>query len=192
MIKKFLFICVLLCFSTSASAIDLTLSQKIVLKMAYKIGNKYRVKNDTWGETAAAIIFQESHANSNKFKINGIIIGDKNRRGKPKSLGPGQVQLPAARDVEKWFPEIFKKKFGNFSPTEEELIIALLTDIEFNIEVSVAYFVKMVELADSWEKAILAYNRGLNNNGKDPNDYVEKVKKWRSQIVIPLKKRNWK
>jgi len=185
--KLILMIGILLCFST-AHAIELSNVQKYVLKTAYKYGTQIEWRGQTYGETLASIVFQETKAGAKIYQRNGIIVGDRSKTGHYKSLGPMQVQIPAARDVERWYPIIFKTYFGKYSPTNEELIVALLTYIDFNIRVGAAYFEKMLEMKKSWSQAILAYNRGPYNNGFDPNNYVAKVKNWRLKIILPFLK----
>lgn len=176
---------VFLCFSF-AHAAQLTQMQKHVLKNAYKYGSQIHFRNQTYGETLASIVYQESKAGAKTYQRNGLIVGDRTRRGHFKSLGPMQVQLPAARDVERWYPSIFHGYFGSYSPTDEELIVALLTDIDFNIQIGAAYFKKMIHIKKNWSQAILAYNRGAYNDGTDPNQYVRKVKMWRLKIIKPF------
>lgn len=168
-------------------AYPLTLNQEVCIKLAYKYGNEISWRGDTFGETVASILYQESKANYKKYQTNGVVVGDFNKRRRAKSLGPMQVQLPAARDVEKAFPRVFNKKFGNISPTKEELIIALLTDIDFNIECGAKYFELRLKSKRNWREAILAYNIG-DNGTIDKNDYVRKVLKWRKTIIQPLMK----
>jgi len=158
---------ILLCFlllPNISFAVDcniLTEDQISNLKMAYTIGQKITFNNDHFGETIASILWQETKAGCEKYRSNGFIVGDKNRKGKPKSLGLMQVQIRAARDVEKWYPKIFEKEFGkNYSPTNEELLIRLLIQPEFNISVGAAYYKKMLSIKKNWRKSILAYNRG--------------------------------
>ena len=184
--KLYVLICLLM-FSTSVYAVDLTESQQRILQLAYQHGENIHYKNQTYGETIASIVYQETKAGAKQYQHNGLIVGDKSKKGHYKSLGVMQVQLPAARDVFRWYPEIMISYFGQpYDPTDEELIVALLTDINFNILIGSAYFHKMLELKHSWSKAILAYNRGPYNNGVDPNQYVKKVKHWRKKIILPL------
>ena len=183
---KYIFIFFLLLFPLNVSAIQLDDYQIKYLNYAYKYGNSITYMGQGWGETIASIILQESFAGHKKFTDNGIIIGDKNNQGKPKSLGIMQVQLPAAKDVGRWYPEVFKDKFGDRNPSDEELLIALLIDYRFNIHIGTHYFLKMLEIKQNWRQAILAYNRGANNNGIDYNGYVNKVLNWRLNTVLKL------
>jgi len=186
--KLYILLCLFL-FSTQVYAVDLSESQERILQLAYHHGSQIHYRNQTYGETIASIVYQETKAGAKIYQRNGIIVGDKSKKGHYKSLGVMQVQIPAARDVFRWYPQIMYSYFGRpCYPTDEELIVALLTDVHFNIEVGAAYFRKMLELKHSWSEAILAYNRGAGNDGTDPNNYVQKVKLWRSKIILPLVK----
>jgi hypothetical protein len=187
--KLYVLLCLFL-FSSQVYAVDLTQNQERILQLAYHHGSQIHYKNQSYGETIAAIVYQETKAGAKRYQRNGIIVGDKSRKGHYKSLGVMQIQIPAARDVFRWYPEIMFSYFGRpYYPTDEEIIVALLTDVYFNIEVGTAYFHKMLEMKKSWSGAILAYNRGVANDGTDPNNYVHLVKKWRLEIVLPLIKK---
>ena len=167
---------------TSPAEAKFSDNQIAVMKMAYKHGNRIQWRGEGWGRTFAAVIWQESKGNWKRYQVNGVVVGDMDRHGNPKSLGPSQMQLLTARDIERWYPILFKLKFGPYSPTDEELIIALLIDIEFNIQCGAAYFDYLLHLKNDWRKAVLAYNRGPGGIG-DPNDYVSKVTSWRKTII---------
>ena len=166
-------------------AAELSQNQKTCIELAYKHGNRVTLHGERMGETVASILWQESKGNYKVYQKNGVVVGDLDKRGRPKSLGPMQVQVPTARDLERWYPMLFKLKFGIYSPTDEELIIALLTDIEFNIQCGAQYFQWLLNRTGNYNKAILSYNRGTGGVG-DPNDYVRKVKQWRKIIVLPF------
>lgn len=164
--------------------IELTNNQLKNLQIAYNIGNKVEWRGEKYGETVASILWQESHAGSIKFQNKGIILGDINSKGKPKSLGLMQVQLQTAKDVIRWYPYIKDKHcYGKF-PTDEFLILKLLTDDKFNIEIGSLYYKKMLELKKDWSDAILSYNIGPNGI-IDINDYLKKVKNNRLEIILP-------
>lgn len=160
------------------------------ITIAYQEGNKINLYGDTWGETVASIAYQESWCNGSTWQTNGVVVGDRNNKGKPRSLGVMQVQVRTAREVGKKFPEIFREKYGDRDPSDEELTIDLLVDITFNIRVGVHYFAYLLEYRNGdVDKAILSYNRGTGKKLKDINDYVRRVKKWRKTVVIPLVKK---
>ena len=171
----------------SAKTIDLEPRQEACIETAYRIGKEIYLYGDTWGETAASIAYQESHCGRDKFRTNGVVVGDINSKGKPRSLGVMQVQVPTARHVGRMFPHVFQYKYGDRIPTDEELTIDLLVDMEFNIRVGVHYFAWLLEYRNGdWNKAVLSYNRGTGQRLNDINDYVRKVKKWRKKIVLPF------
>lgn len=180
-------IAVLLVLSwSSAFAKPLEPQQKECIELAYETGNKITLYGDTWGETAASIAYQESHCNRSRFQNNGVVVGDMNSKGKPRSLGMMQVQVATARHVGKLFPHIFKEKYGDRTPSDEEITIDLLIDPKFNVTIGVHYFAWLLDYRNgNWSMAVLSYNRGTGINLTDVNDYVRKVKKWRKTIVIP-------
>lgn len=170
----------------SAKTIKPEPQQGECIEIAYEEGNKITLYGNTWGETIASIAYQESHCNGSKFQTEGVVVGDKNSKGRPKSLDPMQVQVPTARHVGKLFPHLFQEKYGDRRPTNEELTIDLLTDIRFNIRIGVHYYAWLMTYRNGdWSKAVLSYNRGTGYNLTDVHDYVSKVKKWRKQVIIP-------
>ena len=180
--------------STVVLAGDITLQQAQVncIQMAYDEGEKINLYGDTWGQTAASIAFQESHCNHSAFRSGGVVVGDLNSEGRPRSLGVMQMQLKTARYVNSKFPYLFKERYGNRIPSDEELTIDLLIDNRFAIRLGVYYFAYLLERKDGkWGDAILAYNRGPTNT-VDVNDYVRKVKDWRLIRIIPYLKGNYK
>lgn len=172
--------------------IQLEQSQVQCLRTAYEEGEKIELYGDTWGQTIASIAYQESHCNGSTWQTSGIVIGDLNHRGKPRSLGVMQIQLPTSREVGKRFPHIFKDRYGDRQPTDEELTIDLLIDTSFNIKIGVHYYAYLLEYrGGDWEKTILSYNRGIGHNISDINDYVKKVKHWRKNVIFPFLKGNY-
>jgi hypothetical protein len=179
---------VLVC--TSAFALKkLEPQQEECIQMAFEEGSKLYLYGDTWGETAASIAWQESHCGYSKFAPHGVVVGDMNSNGKPRSLGWFQVQVPTARHMGKVFPQLFKDKYGDRIPSDEELTIDLLIDKRFNVKVGVHYFAWLMNYRNgNWNKAVLSYNRGTGQNLVDVNDYVRKVRKWRKTVIIPYLK----
>ena len=155
--------------STNINAQELTENKKNTLKIVYSYGQLIEFNNKEMGEELASICFQESKGNSKIFQTNGKIVGDSN-----KSFGPMQVQLRSARDVARWNPAIFEKKFNSTSPTNNQLKKALLEDLHFNIAVGAAYFKKMLDLKKDLHEAIIAYNKGPNSK-KKTKVYLVKV-----------------
>jgi hypothetical protein len=196
--KKFLllFICVFM-FSTPALAQqrELEMGQIATLLMAKRFGNEINEFGETWPRVCMSILYQESWANHTRYQTNGVVVGDKDSRGRAKSLGPMQVQRETARFVGSTkYPDIFWRQFGTLTPTDEELTIALLTDLEFNIEIGCNYFhYLLVRYNGNWRKAILAYNRGPGGveDGRDPNNYLSRVLGWMDTIARDVQKQNY-
>jgi hypothetical protein len=178
---------VLVCaIGTCAFAQKLEPQQQTCIEIAYEEGSQIELYGDTWGETAASIAYQESHCNSKVYQTEGVVVGDLNSNGRPRSLGVMQVQVATARHVGEVFPNVFMRKYGDRRPSDEELAVDLLIDMRFNITVGVHYFAWLLEYRNgNWDKAVLSYNRGTGYNLKDINDYVRKVRGWRRTIVIP-------
>lgn len=167
-------------------------AQARCIQMVYDIGNTIEIYGDIWGETIAGIAYQESWCNSSRWKTHGVVIGDLNSKGVPRSLGIMQVQVPTARWIGKKYPHIFKDMYGERTPTDEEIAIDLLIDNRFNIIIGSHYFKAMLSYRKGdWNKAILSYNRGVGSNLKDVNNYVYLVKKWRKTRIIPFIKGNY-
>ena len=162
------------------------------IQTAYRLGKKIELYGDTWGYTAAAIAYQESHCNSSKWHTNGVIVGDKDRYGRPKSLGIMQVQVPTAREINKHYPFLFENQYGDKTPTDDEIAVDLLIYPEFNIIMGVHYIAHLLQYrGGDWEFAILSYNRGTGHNLTDVNDYVRKVKHWIKTVIRPVIRGNY-
>lgn len=173
--------------------IKLEQNQVKCIQMAYDIGSAIEVYGDTWGETVAGIAYQESWCNSSRWQTKGVVVGDLNSKGVPRSLGIMQVQIPTARWVGTKFPHIFKDKYGDRRPSDEEIAIDLLINDRFNITVGAHYYVSMLSYRKGdWGFAILSYNRGTGKELNDINNYVYMVKKWRKTVIIPYLKGNYK
>lgn len=165
--------------------------QKLNLQLGWAFGSRVEWRGDVYPRTIQSIIFQESHAGSSDFIKDGVIIGDLDRHGKPKSLGIPQMQVPTARFVGSKFPVVFTSKFGTMEPTDEEIIIALLTDSVWSIWMCASYFDWLLDEMGSYKAAILAYNMGptgarefiarYGDAGK--SKYVRSVLEYRRGII---------
>lgn len=179
----------LVCAWGTVFAKTLEPQQQECIEMAFEEGSKIEMYGDTWGETAASIAYQESHCDRSKFQTEGFVVGDLNSKGRPRSLGSFQVQVPTARHIGEVFPHLFEEKYGDRNPSDEELAVDLLIDKRFNTKLGVHYFAWLFEYRKgNWDKAILSYNRGTGSNLEDVNDYVRKVRKWRKTVIIPYLK----
>ena len=173
---KYLLFLVTLCFSLEASASvqnakhsvntfaynekHFTPKQIYLMKLAEKEGAKIG-----FPKTIQAILWQETHAG-----VYGPVSYAKAPIGK-NAYCPMQIKLGTARDV------LVKYKMP-IPKTEEELLVKLLTDDEFCIKLGALYFKMLHDKTKNWSKAVLAYNQGLGGmrQGKDPGDYVKKIK----------------
>ena len=180
-------------YGNASKIITLEQRQAECIQMVYEIGSQVEAFGDTWGETVASIAYQESWCNSSRWQTNGVVVGDLNSKGTPRSLGIMQVQIPTAREVGKKFPHIFKDRYGERRPSDEEIAIDLLIDNKFNATVGIHYYVNMLNYRKGdWDFAILSYNRGTGKVLDDINNYVYMVKKWRTTVIIPFIKGNYK
>lgn len=107
--------------------------------------------------------------------------GDVNSPFGKKSYGVMQIQLNTAKYI---LTKMLNKKLP---PTDEELIVRLVTDDEYCIRLGAIYFKYLFEKFSEekdyrtrWRKAILSYNAGIGNVKKygfsyDPNRYLKKT-----------------
>lgn len=141
--------------------LSFTKEQQYWLDLAYTEGSKIGMP-----ETIQAIILQESTAG-----VNGP-IGDIGNGFGRRSYCPMQVTIRAARDVFRSYPEL------DVYPTDEELLVALLTDDVFCVRMGTLYFSLMLSRTSSWSQAVLAYNRGAvgSREWDDPVGYLPGIR----------------
>ena len=98
-----------------------------------------------------------------------------------RSYGVMQVKVVAAHDVLRLHPEL-----GKFH-TDDQLIARLITDDEFNIRVASAYLKFLRRHKHSDQKALVAYNIGMNAARRvmDAADfkYVRRVERYLADVV---------
>ena len=121
--------------TTSYAKNIVTLEEEQVkcIQMVYDISNNIEAYGDTWGETIASIAYQESWCNGSHWRTHGVVVGDLNSKGVPRSLGIMQVQVPTARWVNTKFPHIFRNRYGERTPSDEEIAIDLLIDNDLKL-----------------------------------------------------------
>lgn len=152
----------------------LTPEQIDLLGMAYSIG--YRDGGEAQARLVQGVLLQET--------IAGLLgrLGHLSAPLGKRSYGVMQVKVVAARDVLRLHPE-----FGKFH-TDDQLITRLITDDEFNIRVASAYLKFLREHKRNDQKALVAYNIGMNAARRvmDPSDfkYVKKVERYLA-VVVP-------
>ena len=146
----------------------LTDEQTQLLHSAYEIG--FEDGGHEHAEVLQAVLLQET--------IAGQLgrIGHMTARVGKRSYGVMQVKVSAARDVLKKH-----KHFGRFR-SDEELIVALMTDDEFNMRIASKFLLFLGKKTDSVEAALVAYNIGLRASRKiaDPNNFKYVVRTQRN------------
>lgn len=165
---------VLVISSVNAEAVQemrFTKEQQYWLDLAYVEGSKIG-----WPETIQAILLQESTAG-----VNGPVGDIGNGFGK-RSYCPMQVTIRAARDVLRSHPEL------DVYPTDEELLVALLSNDLFCMRMGALYFALMLDRTRNWSQAVLAYNRGASGarSWEDPVQYLPGIREH-----IKLRVRNY-
>lgn len=123
-------------------------------------------------ETLLAIATIETKLGSYKKTDYGI-VGDTYAVFGDRSYGLCQVKLQTARFVLRKHPEL-----GTFK-TDEHLLVALITDNEFNAKVGAKYYRMMLDRFGNWRQALIAYNAGPGNAKKwrDPLNYADRALK---------------
>lgn len=159
--------------------INLTVEQEKYLKIAYKEGLAVG-----FAEEVQALVCIESRAGEyGKHKYGIVSKHDRNKSFGRQSYGPTQFQLKTARSVIRDHPSL------GFFPTDEHLLVALMTDMEFAIKITAVHY---ADLARKYGKfnGFLAYNKGPAGmkNGKDPMRYISQAKRYMATIVKPFNK----
>jgi hypothetical protein len=123
-----------------------------LLLTAYAVGMKDGGREHA--EQVQAILLQET--------IAGQLgrIGHMTAPVGKRSYGVMQVKISAARDMLRKYPE-----FGRFR-SDEELIVALMTDDEFNIRIASKFMKYLKQNTRSVDAALVAYNIGLRASRK--------------------------
>jgi len=157
----------------------LTAEQMGLLQLAYEIG--FEDGGHQHAELLQAILMQETVAG---------LMGRMGHMTAPvgkRSYGVMQVKVSAARDVLNQYSE-----FGEFR-ADEELIVALLSDDEFNIRIASKFLLQIESRVRTTEKSLVAYNIGLTASRTipDPNSfkYVVHARTNLEEIVRPFNQR---
>jgi hypothetical protein len=138
-------------------------------------------------ETIQGILQQETRAG----KLGRI--GNKGSTVRYKSYGVMQIQPDTALFIMRKLWKMNKQDI----PSLHELIVRLLLDDEFNINLGTSYFSYLIdkfggsEAPLSWTKAVLSYNIGPGRYYErglefDPNNYIEGVKNNIETVVRPF------
>ncbi len=157
----------------------LTQEQMELLQLAYTVG--FEDGGHEHAEILQAILMQET--------IAGLLgrMGHMTAPVGKRSYGVMQVKVTAARDVLNEFSE-----FGRFR-ADEELIVRLLSDDEFNLRVASKFLLQLSNRVGIPERALVAYNIGMRASYQvdDPKafKYVLKTKHNLEEIVRPFNHR---
>lgn len=141
------------------------MSPEDIYRIAYEEGLKVGHP-----ETLVAIAFLETRGGSYQATPHGV-VGDGFARFGRRAYGVMQIRIQTAREVLKRNPEL-----GIF-PTDEHLLVALLTDSVFNIRVAALYFQMQIKRFGHWRSALVAYGAGPQNAkiGRDPLNYADQI-----------------
>lgn len=153
--------------------------QMDLLQLAYDIG--FEDGGHRHAELVQAILMQET------------IAGQLGRMGHmtapvgKRSYGVMQVKVTAARDV---LSE--NAGLGEFR-ADEELIVRLLSDDEFNIRIASKYLLQLKERVKTMDRALVAYNVGLGGSSsvEEPGEfkYVVSARGYLDDVVRPFNRR---
>lgn len=155
----------------------LTDEQIALLMMAYEVG--YADGGREHAELMQGVLLQET--------IAGQLgrIGHLSARVGKRSYGVMQVKVTAARDVLRKH----KDDFGRFR-TDEELIIGLMTDDEFNMRIASRFLLMLDKKTKTVEQTLVAYNIGLRGSRKIPDHanfkYVVRVNRKLESVIRPF------
>lgn len=157
----------------------LTTEQMELLQLAYEIG--FEDGGHQHAELVQAILMQET------------IAGQLGRMGHmtapvgKRSYGVMQVKVSAARDVLNEYSEL-----GEFR-ADEELIVALLSNDEFNIRIASKFLLQLGGRSRTMDKSLVAYNIGLSasHSVDDPQSfkYVLGARSYLEEVVRPFNHR---
>lgn len=167
--------------TVTVKGVKYTPEQRKLMTMAFYIG-----KEVGFPETIQSLLLQETRAGAL-----GDRIGDINLPIGKRSYGVMQMKVATARKVLKKYPELvpnyFPKRKSYKRVRDEEIIIKLIQDDEFNIRLAAMNFVIHRQLSNNWAKAVVAYNTGQGGANKisEPKKhkyYVNIVKKLVSEV----------
>lgn len=166
-------------FWNSVTKSWLSPAQVELLKLAYDIG--YADGGKQQAELMQALLLQESMAGELGR------IGHMTAPVGKRSYGVMQVKVSAARDVIASHPE-----FGRFQ-SDEELIVRLMGDDEFNMRVASKFLGMLRRNTLSVDEALVAYNIGLEGSKTvaEPVNfkYVQSVHSNMQGVVKPFNRR---
>lgn len=145
-----------------------TPEQRKLMTIAFHIG-----KEIGYPETMQSVLLQETRAGAY-----GDRIGDTNLPIGKRSYGVMQMKVATARKVLRKHPGLVPNYFPNRKNykrvRDEEIIIKLIQDDEFNIRLATLNFEIHRRLSKSWALSVVAYNtgQGAANQISEPKKHI--------------------
>lgn len=146
--------------------------QSKLMRMAYHIG-----KEVGFPETVQSFLLQETLAGAY-----GDRIGDTNLPMGKRSYGVMQMKVATTRKVLRKYPGFVTKYFPTRKKLkrirDEEIIIKLIQDDEFNIRMASFNYAMHRKASKSWAQSVVAYNTGQGRANKisEPKKHVYFIK----------------
>ena len=157
----------------------LTEEQVDLLKLAHDIG--YQDGGEQHASLLQSTLLQESIAGQ---------LGRVGHRAAPvgkRSYGVMQIKVTAALDVLEEHPQL------GVSRTDEDLIVRLMTDDEFNIRIASKFLLYLRDKTNSDAEALVAYNMGLRASKRfeahEELRYVKSVNRYFETVVVPFNRK---
>lgn len=157
----------------------LTEEQVDLLKLTYDIG--YQDGGEQHASLLQSTLLQESIAGQ---------LGRVGHRAAPvgkRSYGVMQIKVTAALDVLEEYPQL------GVSRTDEDLIVRLMTDDEFNIRIASKFLLYLRDKTNSDAEALVAYNMGLRASKRfeahEELRYVKSVNRYFETVVVPFNRK---
>lgn len=157
----------------------LTPAQAELLDLAYRTG--YADGGRQQALLLQAILMYETRAGASSR------IGDTHSPVGKRSYGIMQIKLITAFDVLKRH-----RQLGQFA-TEEALIIRLVTDDRFNLQVASRHLLWLRKQSDFTAQAVMAYNTGLSKAKQhwypQKFSYVRQIQQYLNEVVMPYNRK---
>lgn len=157
----------------------LTEEQVDLLKLAYDIG--YQDGGEQHASLLQSTLLQESIAGQ---------LGRVGHRAAPvgkRSYGVMQIKVTAALDMLEEHPQL------GVSRTDEDLIVRLMTDDEFNIRIASKFLLYLRDKTNSDAEALVAYNMGLRASKRfeahEELRYVKSINRYFETVVVPFNRK---
>lgn len=151
-----------------------------LLELAYRIG--YADGGKQQAQLLQAILMYESRAGASPR------IGDTHSPVGKRSYGIMQIKLITAFDVLKRHPRMRQYK------TEEALIVRLVTDDEFNLQIASRHLQWLLRHSEFPAQAVMAYNTGLSKARQhwypQKFSYVRRIQQYLDEVIMPYNRQH--